>query len=171
MAAVVASGLIEENTMQGFTPGLFDRLDNDDTPASGNRRDMHARAMDEAMRSITRDLQALLNTRSAISPAALVPYNEVSGSIVNYGLIDFAGMCMNSDTDQRKICQAVQAAIQRHEPRLHEVAVTLRPRKGAINRVDLVITARLKSGPLNEPMSFNAVFRPSLQQYSIEGTN
>ena len=127
---------------------------------------MRARALHEAMRSITRDLQALLNTRSAISPAALAPYTEVSGSIVNYGLIDFAGMCMNSDTDQHKICHAVQAAIKRHEPRLHDVAVTLRPRKGAINRVDFVITARLKSGPLNEPMSFNAVFRPSLQQYS-----
>jgi len=171
MAAVVASGLIEENTMQGFTPGLFDRLDNDDIPAPANRRDLRTRALEEAMRSVTRDLQALLNTRSALSPEALTPYKEVSASIVNYGLIDFAGMCMNSDTDQQKICQAVQAAIKRHEPRLHEVAVTLRPRKGAINRVDFVITARLKSGPLNEPMSFNAVFRPSLQQYSIEGTH
>lgn len=171
MAAVVASGLVEENTMQGFMPGLFDRLDSDDTPAPSTRHDMRARLLTEAMRSVTRDLQALLNTRSALPPAVLAPYKEVSGSIVNYGLIDFAGMCMNSDTDQHKICQAVQAAIQRHEPRLHDVAVTLRPRKGAINRVDFVITARLKSGPLNEPMSFNAVFRPSLQQYSIEGTH
>lgn len=171
MAAVVASGRVEENTMQGFTPGLFDRLDSDDTPASGNRHDVRARLLTEAMRSVTRDLQALLNTRSAIPPAALAPYKEVSGSIVNYGLVDFAGMCMNSDTDQHKICQAVRLAIERHEPRLHEVAVTLRPRKGTINRVDFVITARLKSGPSGEPMSFNAVFRPSLQQYSIEGTH
>jgi type VI secretion system protein ImpF len=171
MTAVVASGLIEENTMQGFTPGLFDRLDDDDTHVPGNKRDIRARALEEAMRSVTRDLQALLNTRSALSPASLACYKAVSGSIVNYGLTDFAGMCMNSDSDQQKICQAVQLAIQRHEPRLHEVAVTLRSRKGAINRVDFVITARLKSGPLNEPMSFNAVFRPSLQQYSIEGTN
>lgn len=171
MAAVVASGRIEENMMQGFTPGLFDRLDEESEHALGNKRDVRARALDEAMRSVTRDLQALLNTRSALSPAMLESYPAVSGSIVNYGLIDFAGMCMNSDTDQQEICKAVRLAIERHEPRLHKVAVTLRPRKGAINRVDFVITARLKSAPLTGPMSFNAVFRPSLQQYSIEGTN
>jgi type VI secretion system protein ImpF len=171
MAAVVASGLIEENPMQGFTTGLFDRLDDDSEQAPGNKRAVRARALDDAMRSVTRDLQALLNTRSALSPTSLAPYPAVSGSIVNYGLIDFAGMSMNSDTDQQEICRAVRLAIERHEPRLHQVEVTLRGRKGAINRVDFVITARLKSTLLTEPMSFNAVFRPSLQQYSIEGTN
>ena len=123
------------------------------------------------MRSVTRDLQALLNTRSALSPASLVPYPTVSSSIVNYGLIDFAGMCMNSDADQQEICRAVRLAIERHEPRLHKVAVSLRATQEGINRVDFVITARLKSAPLTEPISFNAVFRPSLQQYFIEGTN
>ena len=48
-----------------------------------------------------------------------------------------------------------------------ELARTIR----AINRVEFLITARLKSVQLAEPMSFNAVFRPSLQQYSIEGTH
>jgi type VI secretion system protein ImpF len=171
MAAVVDSGLIEENAMQDFTPGLFDRLDDDSEHAPRNKRDVRARALDEAMRSVTRDLQSLLNTRSALSQALLAPYSAVSGSIVNYGLIDFAGMCMNSDTDQQEICKSVRLAIERHEPRLHKVEVTLRARKGAINRVDFVITAQLKSGAQTEPMSFNAVFRPSLQQYSIEGTN
>jgi type VI secretion system protein ImpF len=42
------------------------------------------------------------------------------------------------------------------------------PRKGAINRVDFVITAELKNTPFTEPMHFNAVFQPSLQQYSIQ---
>ena len=169
MCAELTSGLVEENTMQGFTRGLFDRLDNDGEPTSGNKRAARMRAVEEAMRSITHDLQALLNTRSALSAASLKPYEEVSRSIVNYGLIDFAGMCMNSDTDQQEICKAVRLAIERHEPRLHKVAVTLQPRQGAINRVDFVITARLKSAPQAEPMFFNAVFRPSLQQYAIEG--
>lgn len=157
--------------MLGFTDGLFDRLDEDRERGAGNKRDARARAVDEAMRSVTRDLQALLNTRSALAPASLASYPAVSGSIVNYGLIDFASMCMNSDTDQQEICKAVRVAIERHEPRLHTVTVMLRPRKGAINRVDFVITARLKNAASAEPMSFNAVFRPSLQQYSIEGTH
>ena len=171
MTAVVASGRIEENAMQGFTTGLFDRLDDDSEHAPANRREERARAFKDAMRSVTRDLQALLNTRTAVSAASLLPYPAVSGSIVNYGLIDFAGMCMNSDTDQKEICNAVRMAIERHEPRLHKVAVSLSATRDAINRVDFVITARLKSEPHTEPMSFNAVFRPSLQQYSIESKN
>lgn len=153
--------------MQSFTPGLFDRLDaDDDAPrhefrASASRRE-------EWKESITRDLEALLNTRSALLPDVLTGYPEVGASVVNYGLIDFAGMCMTSDMDQKRICTAVRQAIERHEPRLDKVTATLQPRKGAINRVDFVITAQLKNAPVADPMLFNAVFQPSLQRYSIQ---
>jgi len=153
--------------MQSFVPGLFDRLDaDDDVPQGGFRAPF--RKADEWKESITRDLEALLNTRSALLPDALAAYPEVSSSVINYGLIDFAGMCMTSDTDQQRICTAVRLAIERHEPRLHRVTATLQPRKGAINRVDFVITAELKNAPVAEPMQFNAVFQPSLQRYSVQ---
>ena len=153
--------------MQRFTPGLFDRLDADDDTAHGRLR-VPTNRSDAWKESITRDLEALLNTRSALLSDTLAEYPEVSGSIVNYGLIDFAGMCMTSDTDQLRICTAVRLAIERHEPRLHKVTATLQRRKGAINRVDFVITAELKSASVAEPMQFNAVFQPSLQRYSVQ---
>jgi type VI secretion system protein ImpF len=153
--------------MQSFVPGLFDRLDaDDDDPPDGFRA--LPRKVDAWRESISRDLEALLNTRSALLPHTLASYPEVGGSVVNYGLIDFAGMCMTSDTDQKRICTAVRLAIERHEPRLHMVTATLQPRKGAINRVDFVITAQLKNAPVAEPMQFNAVFQPSLQRYSVQ---
>lgn len=153
--------------MRSFTPGLFDRLDaDDDVPYREFRAP--AKKSDEWKESITRDLEALLNTRSALLPDMLAGYPEVSGSVVNYGLIDFAGMCMTSDADQKRICTAVRQAIERHEPRLHKVTATLQPRKGAINRVDFVITAQLKNAPVADPMHFNAVFQPSLQRYAIQ---
>lgn len=155
--------------MPRFLPGLFDRLAVDDDD-DGTARDRPARSRhrDDCRASISRDLEALLNTRSALLPAMLAPYPAVGGSVVNYGLIDFAAMCMTSDTDQKRICGAVRLAIERHEPRLHKVAVTLQAKKGAINRVDFVISAQLKSGAAAEPMHFNAVFQPSLQRYSIQ---
>ena len=153
--------------MQSFVPGLFDRLDTDDGAPQGGFRAAASKAK-EWKDSISRDLEALLNTRSALLPDTLAAYPEVGGSVVNYGLIDFAGMCMTSDTDQKRICAAVQLAIERHEPRLQGVTATLQPRKGAINRVDFVITAQLKNAPVDEPMRFNAVFQPSLQRYSIQ---
>lgn len=153
--------------MQRFMPGLFDRLDADEDVMQSAFR-APARNSDAWKESITRDLEALLNTRSALLPHALASYPEVNSSVVNYGLIDFAGMCMTSDTDQKRICTAVRLAIERHEPRLHNVTATLQPRKGAINRVDFVITAQLKNAAAAEPMQFNAVFQPSLQRYSIQ---
>ena len=154
--------------MQSFVPGLFDRLDTDDDEVPQSQFRVSPRKLDEWRESITRDLEALLNTRCAMLPDALDGLPEVSASIVNYGLIDFAGMCMTSDTDQKRICAAVRQAIERHEPRLHRVTATLQPRKGAINRVDFVITAELKNAPVAEPMQFNAVFQPSLQRYSVQ---
>jgi type VI secretion system protein ImpF len=124
-----------------------------------------SKRLDDAYPQFT---EALLNTRSALLPDLVANYPAVGASVVNYGLIDFAGMCMTSDTDQKRICTAVRQAIERHEPRLHKVAATLQPRKGAINRVDFVIRAELKSTPAAEPMQFNAVFQPSLQRYSIQ---
>ena len=114
--------------MQSFTPGLFDRLDADDDTRHGEFR-APIRKSDEWKESITRDLEALLNTRFALLPHVLAGYPEVGGAVVNYGLIDFAGMCMTSDTDQKRICTSVRLAIERHEPRLHRVTATLQPGK------------------------------------------
>lgn len=160
--------------MRSFTPGLFDRLTDDQQPipsARQNRQRALSQALDACKQSITRDLVAMLNTRCALRDDALSDYPAVSGSVVNYGLIDFAGMCMTSDSDQQRICDAVRQAIERHEPRLHRVAVNLRPKvnsKGNINRVEFVITAALKGDDGGAGLSFDAVFRPSLQRYSID---
>lgn len=154
--------------MLPFSPGLFDRLAEPDAPAPTSRQRARSASLQRCKQSITRDLLALLNTRLAMPAAMLKDYPAVAGSVVNYGLIDFAGMCMTSDTDQQKICTAVRQAIERHEPRLQKVEVTLRPTKHAINRVEFEITAELKGATADAPLSFDAVFRPSLQQYAIE---
>jgi type VI secretion system protein ImpF len=157
--------------MSGFTPGLFDRLDADSDTGQAPRaqHQERVRVFEECKRSVMRDLEALLNTRVALLPAAIAAYPAVSDSVVNYGLMDFGGMSFASDSDQKKICAMVRKAIARHEPRLRNVEVTLRPRKGAINRVDFIITAQLKHEQRSEALAFNVVFRPSLQQYSIDG--
>jgi type VI secretion system protein ImpF len=158
----------KEDRMQGFSPGLFDRLAGHDADARATRRPTRAADMEACKQSITRDLIALLNTRTSMPDLALAPQQDRSASVVNYGLMDFAGLCMTSDTDQQKICTAVRQAIERHEPRLHNIVVLLTPKKGAINRVEFMIAAELKGGMRSESMSINAVFRPSLQQYSID---
>ncbi|MES2129141.1 MAG: type VI secretion system baseplate subunit TssE [Pseudomonadota bacterium] len=145
-----------------YTPGLLDRL-LDDGAAPGW-------TLDQLKEGVARDLEALLNTRFALPDGLLAPFPEAQGSLAGYGLADFAGMCMNSDADQQKICDAVKLAIERHEPRLRDVSARLRLHASPINRIDFAISARLKAQLAGEIVHFDAMLEPSSQQYVIRRT-
>lgn len=152
---------------QRYAPGLFDRLRNapcDEFP------DGFGWTLSQLKDAVARDLEALLNTRAGLPDFLLAPYPETGASVLNYGLMDFAGLCLSSDVDQKRICAAVQLAIERHEPRLHAVSAALRIHRGAINRIDFIICATLKADAAAEPVQFDAVLKQSTQQYSIHSS-
>ena len=98
--------------MDSYVPGLFDRLMGDGGAAAGG---VAVRlSLEQLKDAVARDLEELLNTRVALPPGALDAYRECAASIVNYGLIDFAGMCLSSSDDRARICAALKAAIERH---------------------------------------------------------
>ncbi|PHV16580.1 type VI secretion system baseplate subunit TssE [Janthinobacterium sp. BJB1] len=147
--------------MDSYVPGLFDRL----MGAAGGAA---ARlSLEQLKDAVARDLEALLNTRVALPPGALDAYPECAASIVNYGLIDFAGMCLSSSDDRARICAALKAAIERHEPRLRNVRARLEREAGAINRVGFVISGTLAVQAGGETVNFDAVLQPSSLRYSI----
>lgn len=143
--------------INGFVPGLFERL------MGGAAR----LSLEQLKDSIARDLEELLNTRAALAAAALAPYPECAKSIVNYGLVDFAGMCLSSSEDRARICASLQAAVERHEPRLRKVQARIERESGSVNRVSFVISATLAVPPLCETINFDAVLQPSTLRYSI----
>ena len=147
-----------------YTPGLLDRLlDNrDGAPVIWT--------LEHLKDAVARDLESLLNTRAAMPEQRFAAYPEAAKSVLNYGLIDFAGMCMTSDVDRKKICAAVLLSIERHEPRLVGVSASLRQRSKQINRFDFVISGRLKAQSASETLHFDAVLEPATQQYSIRKT-
>lgn len=144
--------------MNGFAPSLMDRL-------MGNRG--HAASIAQMKDAVARDLEDLLNTRAAVLEAGLGAYPECAGSIVNYGLVDFAGLCLSSSEDRARICASLKAAIERHEPRLRRVQARIELRTGAVNRVDFIISGVLAVFPAFEPVNFDAVLQPSTLHYSI----
>jgi type VI secretion system protein ImpF len=150
--------------MNGFTPGLLDRLLGEHGAANRNG---HGLTLEQFKDSVARDLEDLLNTRCALPEEMLRAYPECARSIVNYGLIDFAGMCLSSSEDRARVCAAMKAAIERHEPRLRNVQARLAREAGAINRVSFAISASLAGLPFNEAVSFDAVLQPSSLHYSI----
>jgi len=144
--------------MNGFSPGLMDRL------LGGYDRPM---SLEQYKDSVARDLEDLLNTRCALPEALMSAYPECTRSIANYGLLDFAGMCLSSADDRSRICAALKAAIERHEPRLRNVQARLEREAGCINRVSFAIYGTLAGLPYTEAVSFDAVLQPSSLHYSI----
>jgi type VI secretion system protein ImpF len=153
--------------MKGFVPGLLDRLMGESQSGGSG---VHRMSIEQLKDSVARDLEALLNTRLAIPPARFGEYPRVRASILNYGLADFAGMCLTSSEDRAAICASLKVAIETHEPRLTEVSASLEAEGGAVNRLNFVISARLVADPGAEPVNFNAVLQPSSLRYSISRT-
>lgn len=122
--------------------------------------------LEQHKRAITRDLENLLNTRT-IPDAGLAGLPFCRRSLANFGLGDFAQLCLSSSADRKDICDQLEAAIGRHEPRLDGVRVQLVHEPGVVNRLAFVITARLHTQAAGEPMRFDMMLEPSSLHYSI----
>lgn len=147
--------------MDGCRPGLLDRL-------LGCQPGGRFLTPEQLKDSVARDLEALLNTRSAMPQHVLQAYPECAASVLNFGLADFAGLSHSSGEDRQRICASVRQAVERHEPRLCNVRVSLAERSGAVNRIDLVITGRLRAHGADQAVSFSAALQPSSLHYSIK---
>ncbi|MFC0254460.1 type VI secretion system baseplate subunit TssE [Massilia consociata] len=152
--------------MKGFKAGLLDRL-MDERPDAGSGLPVTSEQLKD---SVARDLEALLNTRLALDPALFGGYPEARGSLLHYGLADFAGYCLTSSLDCALVCASIKEAIETHEPRLREVSATLEPAPGSVNRLSFVIHARLCLASTSEPVNFNAVLQPSSLHYAVKRT-
>lgn len=165
--------------MTAYVPGLLERLMGEGTQAgaaaggTGTGR-IRRIGIEQLKDSVARDLEALLNTRTALAPEDLAAYPLARASVLDYGLTDFAAFCLSSSEDRAAICASLKAAIERHEPRLKNVSAQLAPAGkdgGRVNRLEFVIHATLHAGPGfdfgSEPVDFNAVLQPSTLYYAI----
>ena len=151
--------------MNGYTAGLLDRLmDERGEPGGAAPRRL---GIEQIKDQVARELEALLNTRAALPADAFDEFPLARASILNYGLLDFAGFCMSSDEDRAAICAALVSAIETHEPRLKEVSASIDIAAGGVNRLDFVIHARLELGEAGDSVDFSAVLQPSSLRYAI----
>ena len=145
--------------MTANAPGLLDRLMGERGPSS---QGMPAgrQAVEQLKDSVARDLEVLLNTRTGLPPGCFDAFPQARASILNFGLVDFAAFTLSSSEDRAAICACLKDAIERHEPRLKNVAAVLEP-EGGVNRLHFVIKATLQLTDGAEPVNFDAVLQPS----------
>jgi len=103
-------------------------------------------------RHVQRDLEQLLNTRDPFFDLP-AEFEEVAQSVIAYGLPDFSVIRRQ---DEPALCVALKNAIERFEPRLTEVAVTLIPSNSPSDRLlKIRLDAKLMIDPAPEAVAFD----------------
>jgi type VI secretion system protein ImpF len=152
-----------------IVPSLLDRL-LDDQPAVPQEsilsRSQNVRAL---KRSVSRDLEALLNTRREALQDLPDDFVELSRSILNYGLADFTSFNLLSQVDRARARRYLEDAITIFETRLARVNVTLEPPRHLDRALRFRVTALLRVDPAPEPVTFDAVLQLTTQEYVVQG--
>lgn len=148
----------------GFHATLFDRLIQEHDHVQGL-------SIQQLRESVARDLEDLLNSRVAKFDQDMSQYPLVSQSILQFGIIDFVGLSTANPLDRDKICQSIEQSITAHEPRLKQVRVEMLLDGQNMGSLCLSIQAYLNIHPLYEPVIFDALLKPTTQQYVISTRN
>ena len=145
----------------GFRTTLFDRLlpetDQNDRGIS----------LQELRESVASDLEDLLNSRMAKLDHLIDQFPLAKQSILQFGIIDFVGLSTANPSDRDKICQSIEQSITAHEPRLQQIKVEMLLDGQNMGALYLSIQAYLNIHPLFVPVIFDAVLKPTTQQYVI----
>ncbi len=152
-------------------PSLLDRLidtapDLSRDPPRG-RQDQTRDALD----SLRRDLEALLNTRRRpISPPRAL--TQLRRSLLSFGTADFIGANMVTIEQRRVFALRLEEAIRDSEPRLQHLVVTvLNPRDNAERVLRLRIEATVVFDDLLLPVLFASTISPSTLRFSVSEAN
>ncbi len=144
----------------GFRSTIFDRLLPENDVLKGL-------SLQELRQSVAHDLEDLLNSRMAKLDHLIGDYPLAKQSIIQFGIIDFVGLSTANPLDRDKICQSIEQSISAHEPRLRQVKVEMLLDGHNMGALCLTIQAYLNIHPLYEPVVFDALLKPTTQQYVV----
>jgi type VI secretion system protein ImpF len=144
----------------GFRSTLFDRL------IPEKEEQLKGLTIQELRESVAHDLEDLLNSRVA-KLEQIEDFQLVKKSILQFGIIDFVGLSTANPADRDKICQSIEQSIAAHEPRLTQIKVEMLLDGHNMGSLCLSIQAYLNIHPLYEPVVFDALLKPTTQQYVI----
>jgi len=145
----------------GFRTTLFDRL----LPETD--QNYRGISLQELRKSVASDLEDLLNSRMAKLDHLIDQFPLAKQSILQFGIIDFVGLSTANPSDRDKLCQSIERSIAAHEPRLKQIKVEMLLDGQNMGALYLSIQAYLNIHPLFEPVIFDAVLKPTTQQYVI----
>lgn len=143
-----------------LAPSLLERLKID---SEDRRFDMYS-----LRDSVSRDLEALLNTRSEGSRMIPDSFPECRKSSLTFGIPDFSSYSLLSPADRDRIRKSIEQTVALHEARLTRVRVNLDPPLPNDKALRFKVEALLNLGPDREKVQFDATLQLTTQAYQVK---
>jgi len=151
----------------GAKPSLLDRLIDPEAAGTAIMTGDTPRKMYDA---VLRDLEDLLNTRQTYRDLP-DEFPEAKDSIANYGLPDLASLTPSTNQERKFVGDAIKAVIERFEPRLKNVKVTMLDPDMNLVKIALRfrVDARLAVDP-SPDVSFDTILEMATGHYEVKPT-
>jgi len=144
-------------------PSVLDRLIDYEPDVSTEPAWQRSQSIRQYELGVLRDVEALLNSRQT-KPGLSEEFQQVSQSVLTYGLPDFTAAGAGNKDDFEALRIAVVRAIERFEPRLRQVQVIIRdPENDHDRSLRMVIEGLLWVHPDPVPITFDTIVKPSGQ--------
>lgn len=152
-------------------PSIVDRLIDDEPDVSTEPEWRWRQDVRELKDSVTRDLEALFNSRQTRADLLFnAPDSQIAQSVLTYGLPDLTSTAVASQEACESLRWSVEEAIRRFEPRLFDVRVSLQePETSYDRKLRLVVEAWLACDPDPVPITFDTVVESATGVYSVQG--
>lgn len=161
--------MLRTNTTTGLLPSILDRLLDDEPEVTQETIPDRFQNLHQLKHAVTRDLEALFNTRQELLDAPPEELREVQGSLLTYGLPDFTACSLLNPDDRILIQHALEQAIVTFEPRLARVHVTVDNPNPHDQALRFHIEAFLHVEPAPELVTFDAMLQLNTQEYRVQG--
>ena len=139
-----------------MTPSVLDRLLDDKPKESVEAPGQPAFDLQLLKRAVARDLEALLNTRSVDLDEEIEQFPQARTSMLDFGITDLSSLSLLDPDDRSQLRDKIRLTVERHEPRLGRVRVSLDAPAGNERMLRFRVDAILKAVPSRPPVRFDA---------------
>ncbi|MHC4959423.1 MAG: type VI secretion system baseplate subunit TssE [Planctomycetota bacterium] len=144
------------------TLSVLDRLLDDDPSFQQDESQLdYSSGLEKHRRAVLRDLQWLLNARMATRPdwssgRRKKNADAVQETVLRFGLPDITTLDLKSEQQREHLRGCLRDTIERFEPRLDFVSVSINADAADGGRTNFKVTARLKVDPEPLKLTFDA---------------
>ena len=144
-----------------ITPSVLDRLLDDHPREQAEAPLQQSYDVNRLKRSVARDLEALLNSRNVDLDEDIERYPRARQSVIDFGITDLSSLSLLDPGDRAYLRDKIRITVERHEPRLGKIRVSLDAPAGNERMLRFRVDALLKVLPTRPPVSFDATLQLS----------